>query len=133
MGMEASASSSFMEKAMVTVVDPLGTPVPVYNRSGVAIVQVSGGTTMSPGIIPQVSGITVAIVTTSPGNDKVQLPSGAEIGDVVELVLSGGSGSDTLAPAGEDFFPAGSNSIATNAATIMRKVTSTSWSAVRSA
>ncbi len=75
---------------MTTIIDPSGTPIPVYNRGGITIVEVTanGVTTGSATEVPAVSGHTVVLVTTtsSPTDQSaVRLPSGAEIGDVVEL------------------------------------------------
>lgn len=83
---------------MTTVVDPLGSPSVVYNRSGTAIVGLSGGATATSaagsGIgddanpIVRVSQTTAALVLTSFGpthNCLARLPDDAEIGDVVEV------------------------------------------------
>jgi hypothetical protein len=76
---------------MTTVVDPSGTPVPVYNRSGVTIVAITANNAGDPSqdnatAIPRHSGLTVALVTCPDNNNRaVKLPSDAEIGDVVEV------------------------------------------------
>lgn len=74
---------------MTTVIDPAGTPVPVFNRSGKAIVDVApayGGASVA---IPNACGHVIARVTPtgSPGSGvpQVDLPSSASIGDVVEV------------------------------------------------
>lgn len=117
---------------MTTVVDPGGTPVLVYNRSGTTIVEVVGGSTPTP--IPHVSCWTVALVTNTVGNDKVELPSNAEIGDVVEVYpIAGGPDGEVALPSGDSFFTyGGSSSLPPEAGVIFRKVTSTKWAAIRS-
>jgi hypothetical protein len=81
---------------MTTVVDPLGTPTVIYNRSGTAIVTMMGGTAFNGAAgndappITRVSQVTVVLVETSvvPGvgyNIYARLPADAEIGDVVEV------------------------------------------------
>lgn len=76
---------------MTTVVDPAGSPDPVYNRSGTTIVNLtaSGDASAGPsGATPIVSysGVTIALVTIPDGNNiGVVLPTNAEIGDVVEV------------------------------------------------
>ena len=84
---------------MTTVIDPLGTPSPVYNRSGTVILAVTpgatSGSTQGSAIgnngtpIPSVAQETVVTVATSfssgAWNTVVLLPSAAEIGDVVEV------------------------------------------------
>lgn len=117
---------------MTTVVDPLGTPAPTYNRSGITIVAVNGGPTMTPTPIPHVSGHTVALVTFSAGNDKVELPSSAEIGDFVEVCPSAALGGDAFLPGGDSFFNIGGNSSSVNAPVFFRKVGATLWIAHKS-
>lgn len=72
---------------MTTIIDPTNSPVIVYNRSGVMIVDVigNGGNQGSATEIPHVSGTTVAKVTAVLGNTAVILPDNAEIGDTVEV------------------------------------------------
>lgn len=88
---------------MVTISDPLGTPVPVYNRSGTAIVDVvANGSTYTS--IPHVCGVTVAMVSVpGGGNGLVELPGSADIGDIVEvyLVVPGTTSADVKAASGD--------------------------------
>lgn len=118
---------------MVTVVDPVGTPVPVYNRSGTTVVFLNGGPAMSPTPIPHVAGYTVAIATMSSGNDKVELPSGTEVGDIVEVYLGSANGGDVFAASGDGFTNIGGGNVSLNAAVFFRKVTSTLWAIHKSA
>ena len=71
---------------MTTVVDPLGTPTPIYNRSGTTIVAVnangSDGTTAT--VVPVESGVTLVLCTLSSGNSDVMVPPDMEIGTVIE-------------------------------------------------
>lgn len=77
---------------MATIIDPLGTPVVVYNKSGTALIEVSANgfspATATP--IPYVCGHQIVMVTTLPpdengANHSVVLPVDAVIGDVVEV------------------------------------------------
>jgi hypothetical protein len=77
---------------MTTVIDPLGTPTVVYNRSGVNIQSVTAngaGSTSPSGSAPvlnTVSGYNVILVTVpDASNVDVVLPSNSDIGDVFEL------------------------------------------------
>jgi len=109
---------------MTTVVDPLGTPAPVYNRSGTVILTVvpgaiTSGDTQADAIgndgtvIPAVAQTTVAMVLTShpsSWNVVVTLSADAEIGDVVEVYPTPGS------VTGVQVFPPVGQSISGNAA-----------------
>jgi hypothetical protein len=116
---------------LVTVIDPAGTPVPFYNRSGVTIVEVSGTTGSPPAPIPAFSGWTVAITTRGAGGggwDAYELPSGAEVGDVVEVHSADGNLQDLYAPPGETI--RGTSSIALapmGGSGIFRKYSPTQW------
>lgn len=90
---------------MTTVIDPLGTPIAIFNRSGIAIIPLDGG--LVPGgttaagvgndgtVIPQLAQTTIAIVLTSITGDGwktiITLSEDAQIGDVVEVYLAPGS------------------------------------------
>lgn len=113
---------------MVTVVDPGGTPIPVYNRSGETIVQVSGGSPANPTPIPSFSGVTVAVTTHSASGDHYRLPSGAEVGDVAEICSADGVNQDVVAPAGETIRGQGSIALAPMGGSgRFRKFSSTQW------
>lgn len=73
---------------MVTVADPGGTPVVVYNRSGTTVETVAAtGTTLGAATqIVAYSGVTIVIVDCVDNTDTgVILPIGADIGDLVEI------------------------------------------------
>ncbi len=137
---------------MVSIIDPLGTPTPVYNRSGVTVVTVAAGPPVDPSVgnstdapeIPHLSGHTIAIVTTNPGHlvdnrtqQPILLPSNAEVGDVVEVYQDGGpDGRFSLAlyaPVGSSLGPGFSVNNGTSAFNITvtniicRKVNATTW------
>jgi len=102
---------------MTTVIDPAGTPVPVYSRSGTTIVPLTAG--LSPaettsiaqvvgddGVeIPSYSQTTVAVVTCSGSSGAYRvaavLPVAAEIGDVVEVYPTGSRDARVYPPVGE--------------------------------
>jgi hypothetical protein len=120
---------------MTTVVDPSGTPVPVYNRSGTTIVEVIAGSISPVNLqtpIPHHSGTTIVLVTSNATNNEtgVELPDGADAGDLVEIhSVSGGAGVTVYRS------PDGTMHGATNAqkgigdgtARVFRKVSATDW------
>jgi len=118
---------------MVTVVDPSGSPEPVFNRSGTTIVEVTGsGTTqMSATAIPSVSGWTIAIVqaTDTPQVDQaVTLPDNAEIGDIVEVYnVIGGYPALVFPPAGQSLNSGGQVTIDQSRGRMFRQVGATLW------
>jgi hypothetical protein len=80
---------------MTTIIDPYGTPEPVYTRSGTTIqtVAAAGNSSLATATpIVAVSGWSVVLVEASTGNDGVILPEDAQIGDVVEV--HGDAGND---------------------------------------
>ncbi len=90
---------------MTTVSDPTGTPSPVYNRSGVAILpRVTSG---NPTVIPNVVCERTVVVVDLGMNNQVELPGNCEIGDAVEVYYSEPSGEGNalviLPPDGDDF------------------------------
>ena len=109
---------------MTTVIDPTRTPIPVYNRSGTTIVEVSGGSSPTP--IPHISGTTIVLLDMSTGN-KVELPANAEIGDTIEVYRTSGSPGDAYTPTGETFVR-GSNVEYFDG--IYRKVSDTQWAPI---
>lgn len=117
---------------MVTVVDPNGTPAPVYTRSGTTIQEITAnGLTQNDATqIVAVSGWTVVVVNTpDTSNNSVKLPDNALIGDLVEIHKAGAS---------LEIFPAAGDSINSQppndpaAGRLFRKFTSTNWKAVGS-
>lgn len=91
---------------MVTVVDPAGTPIPVYNRSGVTIVEITLTGLPTRDQIPAASGTTIVLVSPpSPdATGAVELPTNADIGDVVEVYRTGGTNQIFVATPGTDNF-----------------------------
>lgn len=113
---------------MTTVIDPGGTPVPVYNRSGTTIVQLAGDHPSTPTVIPAISGWTVVITITGAGGDSYRLPAGAEIGDIVELHAADANAQDLFAPSGETI--RGQSSIGLSSmggSGLFRKFSATQW------
>jgi hypothetical protein len=133
---------------MTTVIDPAGTPTPVYNKSGETVVSIVGGFTATQGgsngnsgtPIPRFSQTTIAIVDNSGSNYHIvaTLPSDADVGDVVEVYekVSTGIGLQIYPPVGESIrdLPAsngtsyGSQLGAISA--ILRKVSADNWQAL---
>ena len=78
---------------MTTVIDPAGTPIPVFNKNGATMVNVTPNGTVRLGAteIPNLSGLTIALVDTDVSNTAVKLPSNGDIGDVIEVYCLNGS------------------------------------------
>ncbi len=75
---------------MTAVIDPGGTPVVIFNRSGTALVEVmaTGNSQGAAAEIPHFAGTTIVRVTPDGDpstNRAVKLPALAEIGDIVEV------------------------------------------------
>ena len=119
---------------MTTVIDPAGTPIVVYSRSGKTIydLEVPVVDPVVPVAIARYSETTVVIIDTEEGNPRpsVELPADAEIGDVVEIYVKDDvSNTDTVTivpPAGETFV---ATDITANRLVwrIFRKLTATRW------
>lgn len=73
---------------MTTVIDPLGTPVVVYNKSGSVIIPLaaSGTSALTGAPIPYVCGHQIVLVTTGVNQNAALLPQDAEVGDITEVV-----------------------------------------------
>lgn len=114
---------------MTTVIDPLSTPIPVYNRSGVAIVSVTSDNASTPAPIPTVSGTTVVLVTRGVNGGALALPTGRDIGDVVELYSADGSNNIDIYPSSGETFLDGASSRNINPVIggYLRKVGPTAW------
>lgn len=114
---------------MMTVVDPGGTPTPVYNQDGVTIAAITA--TASPGSptpIVSYSVTTVVLVTATNTSDAVILPSSAQIGDVVEIGVSSGNGFATVVPdSGSEINGNGTNVGVHIRSGILRKLSATKW------
>jgi hypothetical protein len=67
---------------MTVVIDPLGSPDIHFQRDGVAVLEMEGGTSLAPTIIPAIAGKVVVIATTA-GHFKVS--DDFSIGDAVEI------------------------------------------------
>lgn len=119
---------------MTTVVDPGGMPVAIFNKSGKAALDIAISVGPSEPIvpIPHYAGHTIARVAVtsigSPEDGGVELPSAAEIGDVVEVVRIATMVPGPLivfAPAGETIDGAASASM--GGFTRFNKVDTTDW------
>lgn len=131
---------------MTAVVDPNGTPAPVYTRSGTTIqtIAASGNTLMSATPIVAPSGHSVVIVTTvdnefTDDDQAVALPDDAQIGDVVEVYQYGQASVIVFTPTGESIGTPGGGTTSSNTldsgghAAIFRKVSATIWRYIESA
>lgn len=123
---------------MMTVVDPGGSPIPIYNRDGLTVANVTAnGTTAGSGTaITRYSGWTVALVATSTGNQAVVLPSDAEIGDLVEVysTLNNGAQAIVFPPSGQSFLAGfSSHSALPGDGALFRYVATDTWACISSA
>lgn len=73
---------------MTTIVDPLGTPVPYYNKSGTAILNMAptGTTYSTAAAIPYVCGHQIILSSPVYPDLSLTLPVSSEVGDVVEVI-----------------------------------------------
>lgn len=114
---------------MKTVVNINQNPKVFDNDSTIAVINVnSAGTDQASATeIPKRSGHTVALVQVTANNSGVRLPSGASIGDVVEVHNdAGGFFPYNMYPAtGESFFGRGPS--VASLGLIARKVGATVW------
>jgi hypothetical protein len=121
---------------MVTVVDPNGTPAPVYTRSGTtiqSIVAAGNNSFVDATPIVAVSGwsIVMAQATDTPAFETgVILPSDTQIGDVVEL-YAGGYTVIVFPPTGQTINGISSQQVGPGAAVIFRKLSATEWRTLR--
>lgn len=132
---------------MTTVIDPAGTPTPVYNKSGKVIIAMNGsgsGSTSVPPVgntsaaIPHYAERTIVVGTTNNPSYGFLLPA-ADIGDEVVVLLDPAStfGSVVFPQIGESIagFPtstgtnnaAGSGAAQPQQGATFIKVSSTSW------
>ena len=116
---------------MVTVLDPGGTPIPVYSPDGVTLsaINANGTTQGSATQVVRYTSTTVVVVTISSGNDAVELPSSAAIGDLVEVYLDdpGGIGIRLFTPGSETFVFGGNVANTVTKNLYCRKFSSSVW------
>lgn len=126
---------------MTTVVDPNGTPVPIYNRSGkVVLPPMYCGPENEPTAMPSVAEVTIVTVipkVPSDGDRHIRLPAlsdGVDIGDVIEVY-----GVDIapfiFPPDGEAYLGDGTGAITLNTARNsirFRRVDSSHWAVLQS-
>lgn len=114
---------------MTTVSNPSSSPVPVYNRSGTTIEKfnVSSGSGIQTVVAFSGHTIVVANVTTPMStSDALLLPSGSEIGDVVEfLAAAWATPFYVIAPVGENINTYANFPVSQSARFI--KVDATTW------
>lgn len=89
---------------MTTVLDPFGSPVVIFNKTGLSIFEVSanGNDGTNPAVISSVSSVMVVNIILNSGNTDVELPDNADIGDTIEMYSDGG---------GARIYPASGDSI----------------------
>jgi hypothetical protein len=120
---------------MTTIIDPNGTPAPVYTRSGTTIQDViAAGNDLSTATpIVAVSGCSVVLVATVAFEfEGVILPDDAQIGDVVEVYNVSGRSIRVYAPTGETIHSGASMGISPGGGgSLFRKTTASVWRFVR--
>lgn len=126
---------------MTTVADPLGTPVPAYNRSGTVIISVSGGPNSDPPgptLIPALTERTIALLSEDPMSSAAHfiLTDTAEVGDAIEAYGVSGFTPIIRPPSGETFFDGGSSPLSISGAhksVVFRRISTTQWAVQLSA
>lgn len=94
--------------------------------SEITLQSVTGGTSGSPATITRDGEWTVAVVTNSDGgHGYVQLPSGCNVGDVVEVYWLENALTRILTPSGETIVDG--STYTPSAMAMFRKVASTQW------
>lgn len=123
---------------MVTVVDPNGTPAPVYTRSGTTIqtINASGTTSIGSTLIIAPSGWSVVIVTVNvdPDDRAVRLPQSAPIGDVVEVYATGSGSTASVFPFSGDSIEGVSPPLTVplgGSGALLRKTDATIWRVIK--
>jgi hypothetical protein len=120
---------------MTTVVDPSGTPQPIFNRSGVTIVDVVATSGAPAAPIPHQSGYTIARLTTSGTSPapEAELPASAEVGDVVEVHYLTNALLLIAPPSAESFASFGGLTEPINGgeSATFRKIDPATWSRIR--
>src|SRR5262245_45084839 len=119
---------------MTTVLDPGGTPVPVYNQSGTTIdtITANGMTQGTATPIVRYGGTTIVLVHITAGDAAVLLPANAEIGDLFEVYCDDINLAVRLfAPGSDTFLSSGGNVVAASAwGYRVRKVGPSLWVAI---
>lgn len=113
---------------MTTVLTDNGVSV-TYNRGGVTIDTLAAQGTSASGSTATIfrsAGTTVVILTTTSNDYACNLPSGAEIGDTVEVYPTHG-GVALFTPSGETFVIDGAALHQGGPSMICRKVSTTQW------
>lgn len=118
---------------MMTVIDPSGTPTPVYNRDGVTLlgtITAAGNSQGTATSIPHFSCHTVFGLASGGAGTGVILPSSADVGDYFDFYSADGVGAQIYPPVGGQFIP--TSSFAVNdpvglSQGRIRKVSSTLW------
>ncbi len=121
---------------MTAIIDPNGTPVPVYSKSGTTIQNITAnGTTQGSGtVISAPSEWTVILATTSVGNDAIVLPDSTDIGNVVEVYANGSYDVNVFPASGHSIGDNGTNAAVYSAKStgyrggrLFRRMTATTW------
>lgn len=117
---------------MTTVLDPSGTPIPIYNNSGTTISFISGnGTGQGSGtVIDTPSFVTVIVIACTGSNYAATLPAGVDIGSIVEAYATGDHAANVFPPSGSSIGARPTNSevvVSVDYGRRFRKVSATSW------
>ena len=124
---------------MTTVIDPNGTAIPVFNRSGTSIISLVGNQASTPTPINTVSEATIVLLSRGQnvGDENFILTGSVDVGDVIEAYGADGHIFQIYLPSGETLvntfvgpIPTGSGS---NYQSVrLRRVDSTHWAAIQS-
>ena len=112
---------------MTTIVDPSGTPVPIYNRDGTTLSSITGDGSVAP-TIQHFSKWDIVLFTavTGPQGNQLNMPSGTDIGDLIEVhALT--AAQVVLIPASGETITGSSSGADVPGDGLLRKVSSTDW------
>lgn len=118
---------------MTTILDPGGSPSPIYNKDGTTIdaVACAGLNAAGSAAIVRYAQVTVVVATTSVNNRGLHLPTDAEIGDVVEVYQDTQDPVAVVYPVtGSLILSFGSGGTGVGSGASFRKVTSDTWGCV---
>lgn len=126
---------------MTTVVDPNGTPVPVYNRSGTTIQNIAANDNTNPAVpydVSLVSEITVLVVSTTRnpanGNGILRFDASADPGSYVEIYNTDDNVTFDLKDSNNSYIltlNGGAFSLGAQTTAILRKISSSTWAVLK--
>lgn len=120
---------------MTTVIDPNGSPIPVFNKSGLAIISMDGGgTSQNPANaveIEVVSEHTIVRLNNTSIAHAVKVSAGLDVGTLIEIFVLNTTSSYVTLQGSEVFLDGGNNhSIGGRSYYKLRKTGSLEWTVI---